>query len=114
MALSNDQNYLLVGHNDSQYVTVYDLNAMARLDPPVILPGGHYARSIAASNSKLLVLARNEANGSGIIDSVDLLARTAAPLQTLGIFKNSVSSRLRCSPRRPMAAPCCWLRLTAM
>jgi uncharacterized protein (TIGR03437 family) len=91
MSMTSDQNYLLVGHNDSQYVTIYDLNAMASVGPPVVLPGGHYARSIAASNAALLVLARNEANGTGVIDSIDFPDRTAAPLQTLGIYKNSVS-----------------------
>jgi uncharacterized protein (TIGR03437 family) len=90
MAMTSDQNYLLVGHNDSQYVTVYDLNAMQQVSP-VILPGGHYARSIAASNAALLVLARNEGNGNGVVDTIDFLARTAAPLQSLGIYKNNVS-----------------------
>ena len=91
MSMTSDQNYLLVGHNDSQYVTIYDLNAMAPVTPPIVLPGGHYARSIAASNAALLVLARNEANGSGIVDSIDFANRTAAPLQTLGIYKNAVN-----------------------
>ena len=91
MSMTSDQNYLLVGHNDSEYITIYDLNAMAPVMPPIVLPGGHYARSIAASNAALLVLARNEANGSGIIDAVDFANRTAAPLETLGIYKNSVN-----------------------
>ncbi len=59
--------------------------------PPIILPGGHYARSIAASNAALLVLARNEANGTGVIDVIDFANRTAAPLETLGIYKNAVN-----------------------
>jgi uncharacterized protein (TIGR03437 family) len=91
MSMTSDRNYLLVGHNDSQYVTIYDLNAMAPVTPPIVLPGGHYARSIAASNAALLVLARNEANGTGIIDAIDFPDRRAAPLQTLGIYKNSVN-----------------------
>jgi uncharacterized protein (TIGR03437 family) len=91
MSMTSDQNYLLVGHNDSEYVTIYDLNAIAPVMPPIILPGGHYARSIAASNAALLVLARNEANGSGVIDVIDFANHTAAPLETLGIYKNAVN-----------------------
>ena len=91
MAMTIDQNYLLVGHNDSEYVMVYDLNAMAQV-APIVLPGGHYARSIAASNSAILVLARNEAVGSGVVDSINLANGTASQLETLGIYKNSVSS----------------------
>jgi uncharacterized protein (TIGR03437 family) len=90
MALTPDQNYLMVGHNDSEYVMVYDLNAMAPVSP-IVLPGGHYARSIASSNAAILILARNEANGSGIIDSIDFPSRSAAALLTLGIYKNSVN-----------------------
>lgn len=90
MAMTIDQNYLLVGHNDSEYVTVYDLNAMAQLSP-IVLPGGHYARSIAVSNSAILALARNEANGNGIIDSINLVTGTSQALQSLGIYTNKVS-----------------------
>jgi hypothetical protein len=90
MSFSSDQNYLLVGHNDSQLVMVYDLNALAAVSP-VVLPGGHYARSIAQSNAATLVLARNEANGTGVVDTLNLAAQTASALGTLGIYKNSVS-----------------------
>src|SRR6202041_2817132 len=58
---------------------------------PIILPGGHYARSIAQSTAETLVLARNEFNGTGVIDSVNFAARSAPELGTLGIYKNDVS-----------------------
>jgi hypothetical protein len=61
MSLSADTNFLLVGHNDSQLVRVYDLNALVEAQSsPIVLPGGHFARSIAQSNASTLVLARNE------------------------------------------------------
>jgi uncharacterized protein (TIGR03437 family) len=91
MAMTIDQNYLLVGHNDSQLVTVYDLNAMQQV-ASVVLPGGHYARSIAASNAAVLVLVRDESTGTGVIDSINVAGAYATKLATLGPFKNQVSS----------------------
>lgn len=90
MSFTNDRNFLMVGHNDSQLVTVYDLNALAP-SAPIVLPGGHYARSIAQSTAETLVLARNEFNQTGVIDSVNFAARTAPALGTLGIYKNAIS-----------------------
>ena len=104
MAMTSDQDYLLVGHNDSQLVTVYNLNTLQPATP-ILLPGGHYARSIAVSNAAILVFARNEAASpaAGIIDSVDFQAANAAPLPTLGVFENctSVSTQGSVSPCPP-------------
>jgi uncharacterized protein (TIGR03437 family) len=90
MALTIDGNYLLVGHNDSQLITMYDLTALQPTQP-IVLPGGHYARSIAASNGALLVLARNEGTGTGTIDTITLANYSASALPSLGNFINSVS-----------------------
>ena len=88
MAMANGGNYLLVGHDDSQLIMVYDLNALQPLTP-VVMPGGHFARSIAVSNAAILVLARNEGTpGGGIVDSVNLAAGVATALPTLGAFTN--------------------------
>lgn len=90
MSMTNDGKYLLVGHDNSQFVTVYDLNAMQAVSP-IVLPGGHYGRSVAASNQALLVLARDEGSGTGVIDRVNFASRTATALPSLGIFSNEVS-----------------------
>ena len=90
MSFSNDQKYLLVTHNDSQLVTVYDLSTLLQVSP-IVLPGGHYGRSVAQSNSATLVLARDEGSGTGVIDAIDLTYRTSAKLATLGIYTNTVS-----------------------
>lgn len=90
MAMTNDQSELLVGHNDSQLVMVYDLNALAPL-APVVLPGGHYARSIASSNGATLALVRNEASGGGAVDSISVASGFGAMLPSLGVYTNSVS-----------------------
>ncbi|HTA44438.1 MAG TPA: hypothetical protein VK789_18440 [Bryobacteraceae bacterium] len=89
MSLTRDQNFLLVGHDNSQLVTVYDLNALAEVTP-IVLPGGHYARSIAASNAATLVLARNEANGTGTVDTINFASGVATALPSLGVYQNKV------------------------
>ena len=90
MAITSDQNFLLVGHNDSEYVDVYDLNGMQKMSP-VLLPPGHFARSIAVANNAILVLSRFEGDGTGMIDSINLPELLAQKLPSLGVFKNAVS-----------------------
>jgi uncharacterized protein (TIGR03437 family) len=93
MAMTNDGNYLMVGHDDSELVTVYDLNALQPVTP-IVMPGGHFARSIAVSNAAILVLARNEGLGApGVIDSINFAAGTAAMLPTLGVYANATTSQ---------------------
>lgn len=91
MAMTMDQKMMLVGHNDSQLVMVYDLDALQPLNP-VVLPGGHYARSIASSNAATLVLARDEATGNGVVDTISVVGGVGNALPSLGVFKNQVSS----------------------
>jgi uncharacterized protein (TIGR03437 family) len=91
MTISNDGKYLLVSHDDSQLVTVYDLNTLQAVQP-IVLPGGHYGRSVASSNSATLVLVRDEGTGTGKIDTVNFAAHSATALPLLGIFANLVST----------------------
>ncbi len=91
MAFTTDQKYLMVGHNDSQLVTMYDLDAMQPVTP-IVMPGGHYARSIAASNAQILALVRDEATGVGVIDTITLASHSGSQLPSLGIYQNSMSS----------------------
>ena len=98
MAITSDRNYLLVGHDDSEFINVYDLNALKPV-APLLMPGGHFARSIAVSNEATLVLARNEGNvPPGMIDRISFspdttnpLTGTVTPLKTLGVYVNNVS-----------------------
>jgi uncharacterized protein (TIGR03437 family) len=95
MALTMDGRYLMVGHDDSQLVMVYDLTSL-QPQIPVILPGGHFGRSIAVSNASTFILVRDEGNGcqrGGCIDSIDVLAGRATQLPTLGIFINGVDPK---------------------
>jgi hypothetical protein len=90
MSMTNDGNYLMVANDNSQLVSVFDLNALQAVSP-IVLPGGHYGHSVASSNNAILVLANNNANNTGVIDTVNFQTGSATQLATLGIFNNSLS-----------------------
>ncbi len=90
LAITADSQYLLVGHNDSQFVTVYDLNAL-QLVSAIVLPGGHYGRSLAVSNNAILALVRDEGTGTGAVDSLNIATELGTELSSLGAYKNLVS-----------------------
>ena len=90
MAFSFDRQNLIVGHDNAQFAYVYDLNTLQTLTP-IQFPPGHYPRSIAESGTSILALVRDVASdGPGVIDRIDLPARRAVQLPSLGVFKNSV------------------------
>jgi uncharacterized protein (TIGR03437 family) len=89
MAITFDRRWLLVGHNNSQYVAVYDLETL-QPSTPIRMPGGHYPRSVAASGKAILV-ANRVAGPEHTIDRVDFSNRTATAYPTLGVWQNSVS-----------------------
>ena len=90
MAITADQKYLLIGHDNSQLAYVYDLDSLQQL-PPVVFPTGHYPRSIAASGRAVLAASR-VAGGPNTIDRLDLTAQTATTLSSLGVFQNSINA----------------------
>jgi len=98
MAFTIDNKYLLVANNDSETVNMYDLDSLQPTKYPIVLPGGHHGRSIAASNKQLLVLARNEGDGTGVIDTVSLPQFSASKLVSLGVWKNKLSADAVLSP----------------
>jgi uncharacterized protein (TIGR03437 family) len=89
MAITADGKYLLVGHNDAQIASVFDLDTL-KPDPPVYMPFGHYPRSIAVSGRAILAASR-VAGPIHMISKVDMASRTASAYATLGAFKNSVN-----------------------
>ena len=89
MAITFDRKYLIVGHDNSQLAYVYDLDTLQPM-PPIVMPAGHYPRSIAVSTRAILVACR-VAGPTHVIDSIDLPSRTANPLPTLGVFKNDIN-----------------------
>ena len=88
LAITFDRKYLLIGHENSQLVYVYDLDTLAQLSP-VALPMGHYPHSVAASANAVLAASR-VAGSANTIDRLDIANGTAVPLPTLGVFQNSV------------------------
>ena len=88
MAITFDRQYLLVGHENSQLAYVFDLNTL-QPTRPIAFPLGHYPRSIAASGNAILAASR-VVGTVNTIDRVDMVTRTAAPMPSLGVFKNDV------------------------
>ncbi len=90
LAITMDQNSLIVGHDNSQQAYVFDLNSLTE-QPPIQFPSGHYPRSIAASGNALLALARDvTGDAPGAVDQIDMLNYKATELPSLGIYTNSM------------------------
>jgi uncharacterized protein (TIGR03437 family) len=91
MAITYDQNYLLVGHQNSQRAFVWDLDTLEE-QPPILFPSGHYPVSLAASANAVLAVAQNSAGGPpGVIDQVNVSGASATQLPSLGVFTNSIN-----------------------
>jgi len=91
MAITMDQNSLIVGHDNSQQAYVFDLNSLTA-KPPIQFPSGHYPRSIAASGSAILALVRDvTGDAPGTVDQIDMLNYKATQLPSLGIYNNTVN-----------------------
>ena len=89
MAITSDGKYLLVGHNDAQFISVFDLDTLQPSDP-IRMPSGHYPRSVAVSGRTILAASR-VAGPTHQISQVDFESRTATVLPTLGPFENSIN-----------------------
>lgn len=90
LAISFDRRWLMVGHDNSQLISVFDLETL-QPSTPIRMPFGHYPRSIASSGRAILV-ANRVAGPVNTIDRVDFLSRSASTLPTLGIFTNTISA----------------------
>jgi uncharacterized protein (TIGR03437 family) len=92
MAITADNNLLLVGHRESQTVAVFDLNSLQ--PQPYIQTsagGGNIVNSLAVSSGKILAAALDFRN-IGHVLSIDLSARAATQLATLGDWVNTIST----------------------
>lgn len=90
MAITFDRKRLIVGHDNSQFAYVYDLDTL-KAETPIEFPGGHYPRSIADSGKSMLAVVRNvSGDGPGSIDRIDMVTRKATQLPSLGIYTNKV------------------------
>jgi uncharacterized protein (TIGR03437 family) len=90
MAITFDRNYLMIGHDNSQQIWVYDLETYQQ-ELAINMPPGHYPRSIAVSGKAILALSRDAtSNTIARIDRVDFWARSATQFSRLGVYKNEV------------------------
>jgi uncharacterized protein (TIGR03437 family) len=90
MAISYDDNWLLVGHDNSEFLYVFNLNTLQPATPVPMGPGT-YPRSVAASANAILVA--NRVGGSvQTMSRVDLASATATTFPSLGPFKNSINA----------------------
>lgn len=89
MAITFDRRWLLVGNDNSQIANVFDLETL-QPSRPIIFPGGHYPRSIAASGRAILAASR-VAGPKHQIDRIDMNARIASTLPSLGVFENDIN-----------------------
>lgn len=88
LAITFDRKWLLVGHDAAQLIKVFDLDSLEET-LPIRMPSGHYPRSIAAS-AKAILAASRVAGPENKISRVDMLARIATELPTLGVFENKI------------------------
>jgi uncharacterized protein (TIGR03437 family) len=89
MAITFDQQDLLVGCDNAQILSVFDLDLLTA-QPPVFVPNG-YVQSVAASANAILVHARlvGGTNPAGI-GQVNLTAGTVSILPSLGVYQNNL------------------------
>ena len=86
MAISFDRQSLLVGNAGSQIVSVFDLGTL-QPTPPILLPSGHIALSLASSANATLA-ATEFYDGTHHIVRLDLNALTGSEPASLGVFNN--------------------------
>ncbi len=89
MAITNDGKWLLVGHEAAQFLAVFNLDTL-QADLPVIMPFGHYPRSVAVSGQAILAASR-VAGPIHMISRVDMVRRVASAPATLGVFSNNIN-----------------------
>jgi uncharacterized protein (TIGR03437 family) len=88
MTISWDRTKLLVGCDNSQIISVFDLATFQALDPIDAL--GTYVQSIASSAKATLVLVRDGGGAPPHIDQVDLDSLTTSKYSRLGVWENKL------------------------
>lgn len=89
MAITFDQRYLMVANDESQLISVFDLETLQPANP-IFIPG-HTAHSIAASANAILA-ATTDYTGIGRIMKLDLSTGLGTELPSLGIFNNQINT----------------------
>jgi uncharacterized protein (TIGR03437 family) len=89
MTVTNDQQYLLIGCDNSHYMWVYNLDTFER-QTSIAMGTGDYVQSVAASAGAILAVTRDSAGGSPNFHRIDLASRTSTSLASLGVWENKV------------------------
>ena len=98
MAITEDSRHLMVGNDNSQYISVFDLETLLPA-PPVWTPGV-YVRSLAVGRGGIWATARRADGKPPTLFSIDFVNRVATAPSSLGIYQNIVAptSILSASP----------------
>ncbi|MCS6952320.1 MAG: hypothetical protein NZM33_05615 [Bryobacteraceae bacterium] len=88
MAFSLDHRLLLVGNDNSQLVSVFDLDRLEAREP-VEFPSGHYPRSVAVSRWAIWAAVRSM-DLRHAIDRIHFDLRHASTPPSLGIYQNDI------------------------
>ena len=107
MAMTTDRRYLLVGHDDSQHISVFDLETLEKV-APIDVPGA-YPRVVATGNGAIWTTARvvtkqdltcTDGSADNPMFRANFEERIAMPPDSLGVFCNQVpeDSTLRTAP----------------
>jgi uncharacterized protein (TIGR03437 family) len=91
MAISFDNQYIYVGHEDTQTLAIYNLNDFSRLaDVPTGAGNGDVVRSLAVTNNKIIATSRDFKNQGHIllIDPVTLMVTQPA---AVGLWMNQIA-----------------------
>ena len=90
MAFSIDSHFLLVGHLSSQTIAVFDLDTFQALPYIESEAGNGNTVHSLASTSRGILATSVDYKGVGHVLSIDLAARTATQLPTLGVYVNTL------------------------
>lgn len=87
MAITFDQQDLLVGCDNAHYMSVFDLDLLTAQQPIYV---ADYVQSVAASANAILVHVRPIVSKNPGLGRVDMVARVVTQLPTLGVYQNSL------------------------
>ncbi len=90
MAITFDQQDLLVGCDNSHYMSVFDLDLLTPQTSVAFTQD--YVESVAASSNAILASIRSGVDGHAGIDQINLLTRTGTALPTLGVWQNKLGT----------------------
>jgi uncharacterized protein (TIGR03437 family) len=85
MAITFDQQDILVGCDNAHYMSVFDLDLLTAQQPIYV---ADYVQSVAASANAILVHVRPIVSKNPGLGRVDMIARVVTQLPSLGVYQN--------------------------